>query len=587
MRSMKRTALTLLAATTLVLGASVARAAPMFADVPGAFGKQPCNNQGCWTNYMTMADLNGDGALDVIFPNAEGFFSKGGADPLVIYFNDGKANFTDASQSVMGYTGWLRQVAIGDVDGDGDLDLYAPAAWGDADSLFINDGKGHFTEEAAARIAGLHSHAGAARFGDVDGDGDLDLFLSDGWAQSSTVIAHLYLNDGKGNFTDATAQLPTTSGGEPIDFDLVDVDGDLDLDLVIDMHQFNSQLWINDGKGHFSDGTANLPAQHNLKYDPVACDVDGDGDLDLIWDNAESDYTEQLLINDGTGKFTDETAARIQGNVGADDNGIACVDIDGDGDFDLAVASLSDDERIFINDGTGHFSLLPAAFPSMGDSTLWFDFADLDGDGRLDCVTAQGESGAFLNKLYLGIDPQPVDKRPPTFRAVEDLPMMASKSDTPAVRFAVSDNATSDQGPRLKKAYVRLKGASGDIDVPAVFSGGDLFRAVLPAAKAAGDVEYAACATDAAGNDACAPAKKYHVTDSASSSSSGGGASSTSTSTSTSTSGAGGSGETPATPPSSGCGCSVPGREDEGITWFAAGICALFVVRYRRKMSRD
>ncbi len=100
-----------------------------------------------------------------------------------------------------------------------------------------------------------------------------------------------------------------------------------------------------------------------LKYGPVACDVDGDGDLDLWVDNSGPNYTEQLLINDGTGHFADETAMRVTGNPGGDDNGVACIDLDGDGDMDAAIAALGGNERVLINDGTGKFTLLAGVFP--------------------------------------------------------------------------------------------------------------------------------------------------------------------------------------------------------------------------------
>src|SRR4029079_68415 len=120
-------------------------------------------------------------------------------------------HFTDASaDAVGGFRSRLRQVAIGDVDGDGDLDLYAPGSWGETDALFINAGRGTFTDEAAQRLpAGLASRAGATRFGDVDGDSDLDLVVTD-WGEAppaSTGTAKLYLNDGAGRFTAASDRL--------------------------------------------------------------------------------------------------------------------------------------------------------------------------------------------------------------------------------------------------------------------------------------------------------------------------------------------------------------------------------------------
>ncbi len=502
-------------------------AAPLFVEQTAALGAQPCSGAdvGCYTNYLQMADVTGDGKLDLLFANAKGYFFKvNPAEPIVILRNDGGFGFTDISTHLDGgFTGWVRQIAIGDVNGDGSLDLFAPSAWGDADAFFINDGSGNFTDEAATRIEALHSRAGATRFADVDGDGDLDLLISD-WGPNpfygTSWSMHLWLNDGTGHFTNADARLPVAASlpsGTPVDIDLADVDGDFDLDLLIDTHNGSVQLWLNDGGGTFSDATAShfVATPTGLHYNPVACDVDGDGDLDVFVDNARgSGANEQLLINDGTGHFTDGTAARLGaiGDAGSDDNGVACIDVNGDGHFDAAVASLSGNERVLINDGGGRFTLSPDAFPVVKDPTLWFDFGDLDGDGRLDAVTGQGEQrglGGWINRLYVGTAGMVADTLPPQFRVVESLPAQYA-ADPVRVRFAVSDGATSDTGPRLTAAFVRysISGAA-PLSVPATFMGGDLFRAVVAPTIVNANVSYEACAVDLAGNSACAAAKSY------------------------------------------------------------------------------
>ena len=605
-------AFTVLALTSVTAPAA---AAPYFQEVVSPYGVQGCSGGkvGCWTNYMRMTDIDGDGDLDILLPNADGYFTQRTAQPFSVYLNDGTGVFTGGAQQIVnGYTGYVRQIATGDVDGDGDLDLYIPSAWGDADVLLFNDA-GTFVDHAATSLPGLHSHAGATRFADVDNDGDLDLFVSDGWAQSAPTPAHLYINDGTGKFTEApVGQLPSGKGAQPIDFDVFDADGDHDLDLLIDLHQVKSLLWINDGAGHFTDASATFPAQSGLKYGPVACDVDGDGDLDIWVDNSGPSYTEQLLINDGSGKFADETAMRVTGNVnGADDNGVACVDIDGDGDLDAVIASLSDNERVLLNDGTGHFTALAGAFPQVSDSTLWFDFGDVNGDGRIDCATAQGES-SFLDRLYLGTPNAPVDILAPKFRSVEDVKGPVSASATPIVRFAVVDNATTDEGPRLRKAWVRVTASGAMTDVAARFSGGDIYRAVLPA-QSAGNVmvSYEACAKDWQGNQGCAPAKTYAVdgggstsgTSSAGTGAGGaigvGGAGGdgntttsgiiTSGSVSSGSTGAGGQGGVGSSGGAAdgGCGCAVPGSAPSRAPAFAglAALALAALARARRRKS--
>jgi len=486
--------------------AGSAAAESYFTEVVSPFGTQPCNGGGCYTNYLIVVDIDNDNKLDVLVPN-----SGSGDQPLVVYQNKGDATFTNVSATAVGgYASAVRVVAVADITGDGFVDFYAPNAKGAVDKFFINDGTGKFVDEAATRLPGVSSHSGAARFVDIDNDGDLDLLVGDSVGGGGGTVAHLYFNDGTGKFTESATPLPLSSGGsQPYDFDLLDCDGDFDLDLFVDMHSGKGLLWKNDGTGVFTDVTVNLPPQSGLKYGPVTCDVDGDGDLDIWQDNSGPGYTEQLMINDGTGKYTDETAARVTGNPGADDNGVTCVDIDGDGDLDAVVTALGQPERLLKNDGTGHFVLETGAFPSPGDSSLWADFGDLNGDGKLDLVTGQGESGTFIERAYIGSGASVVDITAPRIRAVETV-SAGTPDDSPVLRFAVSDNATTDTGPRLQKAYVKLISPAAP-EVKASFIGGDMFRAVLPAQAGDTMVTFQACAKDRQGNEGCSAMISYVV----------------------------------------------------------------------------
>ena len=478
---------------------------------------QPCGGTGCYSNYVVMADLDGDGSLDLAFANGGGYYVPGKAEPLAIYKNDGKGQFAEVnSTALQGFSGRLRQIAVGDIDGDGDLDLVAADAWAlQPDAVFINQGGFVFKNEGPARL-GTSSRSAGARLGDVDGDGDLDLALTD-WGDKpykSKGTARIYLNDGKGFFAqlaDAVPQDTHKIGTGPIDIDLFDADGDFDLDLLLASRNGESLFFTNDGSGQFSDANADLPDQSGpYVYGPDVCDVDGDDDLDVWLDNGDAKLAEQLMINGGNGVFLDESATRITGNPNADDNEVQCVDLDNDGDLDAIVASLSDEERTLINDGKGNFALMAGTFPAVGDSTLGLDLGDVDGDGRLDAVTAQGEGGDFTNRLYLGGADQPVDTRPPIIRQVRPIPKYMTIGKL-FVRFAVSDRTTTDVGPRLKVAQVKVIAGGGKTStVVARFVGGDLYAAVVDLA-AAGDWQLQVCATDPTGHEGCAPAVTVSV----------------------------------------------------------------------------
>jgi len=231
--------------------------------------------------------------------------------------------------------------------------------------------------------------------------------------------------------------------------------------------------------------------------------VDGDGDLDVWLDGAGANGSLALLINDGHGHFTDESATRVTGNAGGvDDNVVRCADVNGDGALDAVVGSVGGQRRVFLNDGYGRFALAPSGFPVEHEATLGLDIGDLDGDLRMDVVTAQGEKGSFLNRLYLGGPGVPTDTRPPVVRALERI-----ASDAPAgdafVHFAIRDAETTDVGPRLRTVALEAEGAQ----VRAVFLGGDLFGARLHLANR--PLSYRACATDLAGNRACGDMVTY------------------------------------------------------------------------------
>ncbi len=450
-----------------------------------------------WTNYLRVVDLTGDGHMDVIVANSGGFFTPPSPQPFQIYLGS-PSGLSNQTASVLGsaFDKAVRQFALADVNADGLLDLYVPDAGGSApDKLFVRQAGGGFVDEAATRLGGIASTAGAARFGDFDGDGDPDLIVLNGYASNAPDFAKLYLNDGAGNFTESSAPLPPIGGGQdPDDVDVADFDRDFDLDLFINLHTGKSLLWLNDGSGQFSDASANIPAFNNgFHYGPAVCDVDGDGDLDIWVDNVAAPYAEMLLINDGSGNFTNETAARVTNNPqNADDNGLACVDVDGDGDLDAVIMSLSNNERVLLNDGTGNFNHV-GGFPQASDPTLWFDFGDLNGDGRLDCVTGQGESQPQTNRIYYGSSTVALDTRPPAIIAAEPAAAI--------VRFAVSDRLVTDDGPELDRAFARVS-APAPVEHPARFIGGDLFRVEIPA-DAGATVVYRLCAVDRSGNEAC------------------------------------------------------------------------------------
>jgi hypothetical protein len=230
-----------------------------------------------FTYSASFVDYDNDGDLDLYCAN------YGASAKNILYRNSGDGTFTDATdQAGVGDESWSWMGVWADVDNDDDVDLYVvngryPA--GEPNKLFINNGNATFSEQAKARGVDDPNWGLGAAFGDIDNDGDLDLFVSNYIGGNN-----LYLNDGKGSFTKVSARIngPKDGWGKGPSFGDIDHDGDLDL-YEGDFKQAN-QLYLNDGKGNFTNVADKQPqvqcSTMRTKATALA-DVDNDGDLDL------------------------------------------------------------------------------------------------------------------------------------------------------------------------------------------------------------------------------------------------------------------------------------------------------------------
>jgi hypothetical protein len=345
---------------------------------------------------LRAADLDGDGDLDLVFAN-EG-------KPNNMLINNGAGSFTNAAN------GWLPQevhdsedVAIADFDGDGDLDLVfcseddVTLGVTNVHEFYLNDGTGHFT---VAAYQPPDSEANAVITADLTGDGLPDLLFGNNGPE------FFLKNNGDGTFSDeSTTRIPAFDDTTQ-DLLLCDVDGDGDLDLVAG-NEDNNRLYFNDGTGHFSDSTTtHLPQNLNTETRKVSAgDIDNDGDLDLFLANVRFIPTKnpqnRLLLNDGTGHFTDATATQLPTDGDDTLDGIF-EDVDYDDDLDLVLANanlqVNSPQKIYLNDGAGYFTNTPNLLPgNIITPALGVIAADLTGDGVRDlffCVRNLNGSAA-------------------------------------------------------------------------------------------------------------------------------------------------------------------------------------------------
>lgn len=226
--------------------------------------------------------------------------------------------------------------------------------------------------------------------GDADGDGDLDLVLvSEDDRKDELYLNELRGNGGTGRFIDASERLV------PDDVSNALVVLDLNRDGAPDVLTGNigiDRALINDGTGRFRDETETRWPQGSAEsrtQDLEAFDADGDGDLDVAVGNEGQN---QLYRNDD-GILIDVTAERLP-RENDESREVRAADFDGDGDLDLLVANvqfvLDEPERdaLWLNDGTGKFSAAPADWwPTAGDaSNFTIQALDLDGDADIDIV---------------------------------------------------------------------------------------------------------------------------------------------------------------------------------------------------------
>ena len=243
------------------------------------------------------------------------------------------------------------KMAVADVNNDGTEDLFIGGSKNNIASLFIQKNSTFIKKETTAFNNQRAAEDAESVFFDADNDGDLDLYVCSGGVETSKYSANyldkLYLNDGTGNFTLSNQKLPTTAQYHSSSSVVVaDIDNDNDLDLFVGERTIPNRygvpgsgfLLINDGTGKFTEQSANLaPEFKNLGMitDAIFIDITKNGYKDLV---VVGDFMGVVVFENQQGKFK-RTEKNTLSNLKGWWNTIEKSDLDNDGDFDLILGN--------------------------------------------------------------------------------------------------------------------------------------------------------------------------------------------------------------------------------------------------------
>ncbi|GAA3979908.1 hypothetical protein GCM10022407_26420 [Hymenobacter antarcticus] len=346
---------------------------------PGTFAGRTDFGAGTQPYGVALGDVSGDGILDMAVVNDASASAS-------VLLGTGTGSFGPKTDYATGTN--PEVVVLGDVNGDGKLDIVT-ANFGTSNvSVLLNSGTGSF---GAHTDFATGTQTRSVALGDVNGDGALDIVTANYGSANVSVL----LGTGTGSFG---PHADYAAGTSPAGITLGDVNNDGNLDLVVaNIGSSNITVLLGTGTGTFGTRT-----DYATGLNPVGValgDVNNDGKLDIAVANFGTNANSaSVLLNTGSGAF----AARTDYATGTLPISVALGDVNGDGKLDLATANVTGGSAsVLLGTGTGSFG--PHADYTTGTSPASVALADLNGDGTLDLATAN--TGATTASVLLGLAP--------------------------------------------------------------------------------------------------------------------------------------------------------------------------------------
>ena len=334
-----------------------------------------------------------------------------------------EAVVVDPDSRLPGWTYDTRDVAVFDFDGDGDIDIFVCNGPGESNKFFANDGTAHFVNRTRDTLPGEEDDCTAAVVIDVDGDGKEDVVTANNTASATEENEfpqiRVYINEGRGSESlvefevDDEADIPQR-GEVVVSLAAADVNGDAYPDLVLSHLQADDGVYvrvlINRSGETVPDSTSSikftyagadeLPSPAGPVSHVAAGDVDGDGDVDIV--AMSTDGQDRLFVNDGSGHFFDDSFSSMPVDR-VDGRFAALADMDLSGVSDIVIANWGAQNRLYLHRDPGDFIDKTPALPMYGDKSVVALVLDAEGDGDLDIVFING--GGDESRLYLSVEP--------------------------------------------------------------------------------------------------------------------------------------------------------------------------------------